>query len=292
MQWDSLIAACARDRANAALWVEFLRRYAPRIKLFIRGVRRLSMTGSSLSSGMASGGMQESDLFQSTILRLVEQDCAAMKRFSGKSEAEWLAYLAVITRSVLRDEQRRQRRAKRTRSEVAGEFSSREKEMSPFLKAGSDQVAMERKLLAREIRDLSEQTIQGLDKEYSARNLLIFQLYFNQDLSAEQIAGCQGVNLSRTGVAKVIDQLKVRIRSVVSTVTSGCEPSADRLLWPLRPRQIYALTAGDLLSRQVLVEVKLKDQQISGGVLLIKTLNGLFRQVPDLTRELLRFMAT
>jgi Zn-finger nucleic acid-binding protein len=46
--------------------------------------------------------------------------------------------------------------------------------------------------------------------------MLVFQLYFDKDLSAEQISRCRGVNLSKAGVEKVINRLKERIRSVVS----------------------------------------------------------------------------
>jgi predicted DNA-binding protein YlxM (UPF0122 family) len=46
--------------------------------------------------------------------------------------------------------------------------------------------------------------------------MLIFQLYFDKDLSVEQISHCQGVNLSKAGVEKVINRLKERIRNVVS----------------------------------------------------------------------------
>ncbi len=216
MHWAHLVSACAHDRTNAVLWTEFLRRYAPKIELFIRGTWRVSIMNSSPFADGALGGTQASDLLQSTVLRLVEHDCAAMKRFSGDSEDEWLAYLAVITRSVVRNVLKHQRRVKRGGKAEIRAFPSHGDEGELVREGGSDHVAMERNLLAQEIRELSEQSIQNSDQEYSARNLLIFQLYFNHDLSAEQIAGCQGVNLSRAGVAKVIDRLKERIRGIVT----------------------------------------------------------------------------
>ena len=105
-----LLSLCARDREDSILWAELLRRTAPRIKQFIRGTLRQSSTGTAFSHPVE---LQESDLFQSAIVKLVENDCAAMRRFSGTTDEELMAYLAVITRSVVRDCLRRQRARKR-----------------------------------------------------------------------------------------------------------------------------------------------------------------------------------
>src|SRR5881628_1747046 len=80
-----LWSRCARDTTNAALWTEFLRRFTPKISLFIKTTLRQSLPSSSFNSNAStiSGGAQESDLVQMTITRLVQNDCAAMKRFSG-----------------------------------------------------------------------------------------------------------------------------------------------------------------------------------------------------------------
>jgi RNA polymerase sigma factor (sigma-70 family) len=212
----ALVAACAKDRTDAVLWAEFLRRYAPKIKQFIRGTWRLSITNVSPLVDGALGGMQESDLYQNTILRLVEQDCSAMKRFSGQCEDEWLAYLAVITRSVVRDALKHRRRLKRPDRREVRMLNFPGVKRPVELGVGTGAVSIEREVLGREIKNLCEQTIHGDEAESSARNMLVFQLYFDKDLSAEQISRCRGVNLSKAGVEKVINRLKERIRSVVS----------------------------------------------------------------------------
>src|SRR6266508_1145922 len=94
-----LFARCAQNTDDSALWSEFLRQSLP--------------AGCSL----ALGGTHENDLFQSTVVRQVENGCALMKRFSGSSEDELVVYLAVITRSVVRDCLKRNRAQKRLRSE-------------------------------------------------------------------------------------------------------------------------------------------------------------------------------
>ena len=176
----------------------------------------MSITNVSLLADGSLGDMQESDLFQNTILRLVEHDCSAMERFSGQSEDEWLAYLAIITRSVVRDALKHQRRLKRPggREIRMLTFPGMERPTESLVGAGA--ISIEREVLGREIKSLCEQTIHSHEVESAARNMLVFQLYFDKDLSTEQISRCQGINLSKGGVEKVINRLKERIRSVVS----------------------------------------------------------------------------
>jgi DNA-directed RNA polymerase specialized sigma24 family protein len=109
-----LFQICASNRENSEAWSEFLRRYAVKLKFFIRGTLR-QVLGHSGDPGFSitSSGIQELDLFQNAIVRLVENDCAAMKRFSGTSENELLAYLAVICRSTVLDTLRRNNALKR-----------------------------------------------------------------------------------------------------------------------------------------------------------------------------------
>jgi RNA polymerase sigma factor (sigma-70 family) len=214
--WAELISACARNRGDSALWTEFLYRYGAKIKQFIRGTWRLSIAGGFALGDSMLGGVEENDLFQSTILRLVEQDCAALKRFSGTSEDEWLAYLAVITRSVVRDALRHRNRLKRSGETEARRVPSLKVQRADWHREGLKPSAMEREVLAREVRSLFEQEIHSNETESCARNLLIFRLYFEHELTAKQIAACRGVNLTKTGVEKVINRLKERVRSVVS----------------------------------------------------------------------------
>jgi RNA polymerase sigma factor (sigma-70 family) len=209
-----LIASCAQNRDDSVLWSEFLRRYGLKIKQFIRGTLRTSAEGNAQMSLDAES--EEKDLFQSTILRLVEHDCAAMKRFSGSSEQEWLAYLAVITRSVVRDALRHRHRRKRMGEKRTADFFIRDAVRSELRPDGQERVPVERGVLAAEIRTLCEQQIQSEGKESGARDLLIFRLYFDHDLTLGQIATCRGVNLSKTGVEKVINRLKERVRNALS----------------------------------------------------------------------------
>ena len=216
-----LFCLCADDKTDFALWSELLRRFTPRIKSFIRGTLRQAGTDStSLSrSSLYAAGSHESDLFQNTILRLVENGCAAMKRFTGTTEEQLIAYLAVITRSVVRDSLRRDRALKRPALVQA----SPEDSVSYFIQTDADRGrengAPEREILVRELKELGIQAIRNRSEEFTARDRLIFELYFEQDLTTSQIACCQGVALSKTGVEKVLNRLKDRVRSAADIGT-------------------------------------------------------------------------
>lgn len=222
-QLDStaLSSLCANDPENSDLWSEFLRRFTPKIRFFIRGTLRQSMSGIAHVSDSAVylEAAQEIDLFQNTILRLVENNCAALRRFSGTTEAELLAYFAVIARSTVRDYFRRQRARKRLSwpAVAASKDVERLEKCDPHRYQSEN--SMERKILARELEQLSLQTIRNNSGE-PERDQLIFQLYFFDGLSTAQIAACKGIGLSKTGIEKTLNRLKDRVRSAVTSAHS------------------------------------------------------------------------
>jgi RNA polymerase sigma factor (sigma-70 family) len=207
-----LFQLCASNRENSEAWSEFLRRYAIKLRFFIRGTLR-QVLGYSEDSGFAitSSGIQEGDLFQNAIVRLVENDCAAMKRFSGTSENELLAYIAVICRSTVMDTLRRNNALKR-RSPAIGPDES---------VAGSDSYhrplespRFERIILARELVSLISQTIKSHSGDVTNRDKLVFKLHFLDGLSYSQIAQCGGINLSKAGVEKLLKRLVERVQTI------------------------------------------------------------------------------
>ncbi len=207
-----LFACCAQNMDDSALWSELMRRYAPRIKAFIRGtLRQLLPAESSLSLG----AMHENDLFQSTVVRLVENGCVVMKRFSGSRESELVVYLAVITRSVVRDWVRRYRAQKRPLSE--SQLLDARRKVRSDSTSSRGECALERELLVREVRRLSLRAIETRAGEFSRRDKLIFELYFSHGLTPRQIALCEGIGLSKPGVEKALQRLKELVRSVMDT---------------------------------------------------------------------------
>jgi RNA polymerase sigma factor (sigma-70 family) len=226
MNLPRLMSLCASNREDVSLWSEFLRRVTPKILCFIRGTMKQHLGGSTILADepLLFGGMQEKDLLQNTILRLVENDCAAMKRFSGSTDDELFAYLAVISRSVVRSGLRMERAKKRPPDSCAVRLSLVPPVERGVARPESGPPVAERELLDQEVRRLSEQTLNLLPRESSVRDRVIFELYFYEDLSPRQISQCEGIRLSSAGVEKVIGRLKERLRRLASTGTSEGAP--------------------------------------------------------------------
>jgi RNA polymerase sigma factor (sigma-70 family) len=205
---------CARDTCDNRSWEEFLRRFAPKIKQFIRtSLRRAVGRDLALSQNpVIMGGVQENDLLQNVVMRLVANDCAAMKRFSGSTEEELLAYLAVITRSVVRDSLRWHRAGKRPDSVETRQDCADLGSIDEMLQADP---TTERDVLFRELKDLSRKTLT-LQSPAANRDRMIFELYFFHDLSINQIARCKGIELSKAGVEKALNRVKDRVRAAVT----------------------------------------------------------------------------
>jgi RNA polymerase sigma factor (sigma-70 family) len=209
-----LFQVCAADRENSDAWSELLRRYTPKFRQFIRGtLRQLSLYSACGTDLIASGGIQENDLMQNAIVRLVENDCAAMKRFSGESEDELLAYLAVICRSCVLDSSRRDNALKRRSVPTSHEELN--------VNSGSQQVTEhpgpEREVLVRELISLTHSIIKSHSGQAPNRDLLVFELHFIDGLSLSQIAQCKGINLSRAGVEKLLKRIIGRVQTIASS---------------------------------------------------------------------------
>ena len=216
-----LFRFCAANRENTVAWSEFLRRYTAKLKYFIHGTLRQVLGYSANSDhSITFGSIQSGDLFQNTIVRLVENDCAAMKRFSGTSENEMLAYLAVICRSSVLDTLRRSNALKRRAPTTGAEDAVLDSTGSHRFIDNSN---FERNILARELASLFRDTIRSHSGNTSNRDRLVFKLHFFDGLSYSQIAQCGGVNLSKAGVEKLLKRLVDRVQTLAVTGKSGEE---------------------------------------------------------------------
>lgn len=204
-----LFHICASDTQNSEAWSEFLRRYSVKLKYFISGTLR-QLTGSSFACApVLSGGIQESDLFQNAILRLVANECAAMKRFSGADEGDLLAYLAVICRSAVMDTLRQLNAAKRGKNRESTQYVEAASFSQPHR---LDHDGFEREILIRELVSLTQNTIESNSGQTSNRDLLVFDLHFFHGLSFHQISQCKSIDLSKAGVEKLIKRLMARVQ--------------------------------------------------------------------------------
>jgi RNA polymerase sigma factor (sigma-70 family) len=206
-----LFRICATDTENSEAWSEFLRRYSVKIKYFIKGTLRQLSASSSPSSSIQvfQDGTQESDLFQNAIIRLVANNCAAMRRFSGKDESEVLAYLAVICRSAVLDTLRGANAARRgTDRRAAGTA-----DITPFSQqrlANHDE--LDRGILVRELASFTQSAREPELEKTMNRDRLVFDLHFLHGLSCRQISQCKGIDLSKAGVEKLLKRVIARVQ--------------------------------------------------------------------------------
>jgi RNA polymerase sigma factor (sigma-70 family) len=135
-----------------------------------------------------------------------------MKRFSGTSENDLLAYLAVICRSSVLDTLRRNNALKRRHIAV-------ENDEAVLTAAGPQHrnySEFERAILVSEIVSLARHTIDSKSGHVSNRDHLVFKLHFFDGLSYSQIAQCKGINLSKAGVEKLLKRMVGRVQTLVS----------------------------------------------------------------------------
>jgi RNA polymerase sigma factor (sigma-70 family) len=222
-----LVSLCANNSEDSELWSEFLRRFTPKIKTFIQSTlqRYTHRRAENADSSIPLDANQRADLFQNTILRLVQNGCAALKRFSGTTESDMLAYLAVIARSVVRDFMRRQSALRRFSLFPLFPLGHGARSVAYGYKlAPAPEDSVEREVLMHEVEQLSLKTIRNNSPEPD-RDQLIFQLYYTDGLSAAQIAACRGINLSKTGIEKMLNRLEDRVRSAASAHSSEARES-------------------------------------------------------------------
>jgi len=209
-----LLWLCVANREDHSAWSEFLRRILPKLRYFIRSTICQSAFGfrfSKVSSLVAGEGVD--DLIQSTLVRLIENDCSLLKRFWGRTENDLFAYLAVISRSVVHDCWRRQHALKRNRPQIS--HSRRFHMVTTHPRSCPAYTAREREILAGEVLGLANRALDVADC-FSERNRLIFKLHFFDDLSAAQIVQCRGIGLSKGGVERVLSRVKERIKELAN----------------------------------------------------------------------------
>jgi RNA polymerase sigma factor (sigma-70 family) len=203
-----LFQICASDTGNSEAWSEFLHRYSSKIRYFVNGTLR-QLSGSEPIQTQSSSRDVQDDLFQNSIMRLVANNCAAMKRFSGRDENDLLAYLAVISRSAVLDWLRHTHAIKRRHGQTGQRDFEHTLSESPI---PVDADEYERQILIGEILSMTRTAIATHSRQTSSRDQLVFSLHFLHGLSFSQISKCRGINLSKAGIEKLLNRVISRVQ--------------------------------------------------------------------------------
>jgi RNA polymerase sigma-70 factor, ECF subfamily len=203
-----LVQALAQSGEPAA-WDEFIRRYNKWIAIVVyRTARRWGQ--------MRSGVLD--DLIQQSYLKLCDKDRLVLRRFNADHPNAIYAYLAEVTANVVRDHFKSGRADKRE-SRESFELA---REKKPVRQVDSDERAIERGVLRRQIDECLEKHTSGPS---CVRDRRIFWLYYQQGVTAREIASIPYNGLPTKGVEAVILRLTRLVRTKLAE--KPIEPNAE-----------------------------------------------------------------
>jgi RNA polymerase sigma-70 factor, ECF subfamily len=194
---QELVQLCL-DRSHKAAWVEFVRRYQPTIaRVVMRSARRWAEPSHALID----------DLVHETYLKLMANDCRALREFDFQHENAMFGFLKTVASRVVTDYFRRESNQKRG----GGQEDLSLDETSIFIsyaRGGSKQV--DREILIHEI-DACLKSLHG--EPNFARDYAIFWLYYQHGFTARAIADLPSVRLKVKGVESTLLRLTKLVRT-------------------------------------------------------------------------------
>jgi RNA polymerase sigma-70 factor (ECF subfamily) len=209
---EELTRLCV-DAGESEAWTEFVRRFQKPIALTVLRISRIW--------GLAYLGTVD-DLVQDTYLRLCADRCRLLRDFrTGAEGANSLtALVKVVASNVAHDYFRNKTAQKRGGVQTAGGQELPDEALLSDLWSGAQDI--ERTVQLREIeRVLSD----APDATISARERMIFRLYFQQGLTAASIAGLPGIDLSTKGVESAIFRVSRYLRQRLNPGRNDSENS-------------------------------------------------------------------
>jgi RNA polymerase sigma-70 factor (ECF subfamily) len=184
-----LIAVCFETGSEAA-WGELVKRFQPLIaSVILRVVRRYNQPNRNIVD----------DLVQETFLRLCRDGGKALRQFDHRYEAAIFGYLKVVAASVATDYFRSQNAQKRM-----GEVSVDPQDLVD--RATASETSAESHVLLGEIERCVNRATNN------ERDRAIFWLYYQQGLTAKDIANLPNMNLSDKGVESCLLRLLRAVR--------------------------------------------------------------------------------
>jgi RNA polymerase sigma-70 factor (ECF subfamily) len=197
MSGEELIRACAEGTDGAA-WDEFVSRFHRPISL---SVIRTAYKWSELPQQVVD------DLVQETYLKLCANRCRPLLLFATEHPDAVLGYIKTIATNVAHDHFKSLHSKRRGSGEVRQ--MADDGEVKAETSRGAEQEALERQILLKQINRCLESCSEGPDQE---RDRTIFWLYYQQGMSAKDIAALPTIDLSAKGVESAILRLTRLVR--------------------------------------------------------------------------------
>lgn len=208
MSGEQLVRACAEANDSAA-WNEFVFRFHRPISLSI--IRTAYQWGEIPQQVV-------DDLVQDTYLKLCTNKCRQLLEFAALHPDTILGYVKAIAVNVAHDHFKSLHSQKRGSGEVSQITEDVDPQAGPSKAGGKE--AIEREVLFKQIDECVESCLEGPDRD---RDRTIFWLYYQQGMTAKNIAALPTIGLSAKGVESVIVRLirLVRDRMVDKRIQVG-----------------------------------------------------------------------
>jgi RNA polymerase sigma-70 factor (ECF subfamily) len=197
MSGEDLIRACA-EGGDGAAWEEFVSRFHRPISLSI--IRTAYQWGEIPQQVV-------DDLVQDTYLKLCANKCRQLRVFAAQHPDAVLGYVKTIAANVAHDNFKSLHSQKRGSGEVSQIMEETDPEAAPSRSSGQE--AMELEVLFKQIDDCIDSCLENSDRD---RDRTIFWLYYQQGMTAKDIATLPNIGLSAKGVESVIVRVIRRLR--------------------------------------------------------------------------------
>lgn len=219
---DELVRACAASN-DSAVWNEFVSRFHRPIAVSIFRV--------AYQWGAATE--QVDDLVQETYLKLCANQLGLLRDFATQHPQAVMPYIRTIAANLAHDHFK----ALHSKKRGAGQVESIEN-FEPWAGSASPggHESVEREVLLGEIEEALVACTTGPE---SARDRLIFRLYYRQGMSAKAIASLPGLDLNAKGVESVIHRVTRSLRDRLASVRSRAAPAAGPSEKGIRPAESY-----------------------------------------------------
>ena len=194
---EELIRACA-EATDGAAWDEFVSRFHRPISL---SVIRTAYKWSELPQQVVD------DLVQETYLKLCANRCRPLLQFATEHPDAVLGYIKTIATNVAHDHFKSLHSKRRGSGEVSQ--MTDDGEVKAETCRGAGQEALEHQVLLKQINQCLESCSEGPDQE---RDRTMFWLYYQQGMSAKDIAALPTIGLSAKGVESAIFRLTRLVR--------------------------------------------------------------------------------
>jgi DNA-directed RNA polymerase specialized sigma24 family protein len=187
--------------------MEFCRRFDPVIS---RAVKR------TCAKWRSADLSQMEELAQQTYLKLLSDDCRALRTFVSQGPGAISKYLQKIAENTVHSHFQARYGPDRGGKQPHSSLDAFLEQVIPDRQSGSDSV--HRKISIDEIFEFLENTLSGPHRE---RDILIFSYHYRLGMSARAIAAIPELKIGESGVESVLHTLRELIRKYFGRDNTG-----------------------------------------------------------------------